>query len=245
MQQTLKRLASFWMHEVHPRLMSFVATVGVVWLAVCLLAIWGLSSLMDEVIEQEAFVFDETVLLWINQSTSPLLDQIMLTITRLGDPAFVIPLTVAVFIWLWWRWRRRIALIFALNCIGGAVLSTGMKLIFGKDRPALWPQLISETTYSFPSGHALGSMVLYGFLAYLLVQRFPQQRPWIYGVSGLLIAGIGFSRLYLGVHWPTDVLAGYSIGFLWVSISIGLYQLATRRRSKPALEGGSRYDSST
>lgn len=229
MQQTLKRLARLWMHEVHPRLMSFVATVGIVWLAVCLLLLLGLSSLAEEVLEQEAFAFDETVLLWINQFANPALNQVMLTITRLGDPAFVIPLTVAVFFWLWWRWRRRIATLFAINCLGGAVLSTGMKLFFGKPRPALWPQLITETTYSFPSGHALGSMVLYGFLGYLLVQRFPRQRAWIYGVAALLIASIGFSRLYLGVHWPTDVLAGYSIGFLWISLCIGLLRLASRR----------------
>lgn len=232
MQQTLKRLAHLWMQEVHPRLMSFVATVGFVWLGVCLLLLFGLASLAEEVLEQEAFAFDEAILLWINQHSSPLLDQVMLTVTRLGDPDIVVPLTCIGIVWLWWRWRWRIAAIFAITCIGGAVLSTGFKLLFGKERPALWSQLITETSYSFPSGHALGSMVLYGFSAYLLVQGLKSHRWLIYGVAALLIGSIGFSRIYLGVHWPTDVVAGYSIGFLWLSVCIGLFQLETKRSER-------------
>jgi undecaprenyl-diphosphatase len=229
MQETLKKLARLWMQKGHPRLMSFIATAGAVWLGVCLLLLYGLANLAEEVLEQETFAFDETILLWVNQLSSPVLDQIMLAVTRLGDPDIVVPLTGIGFVWLWWRWRWRIAAIFALTCIGGAVLSTGLKLFFGKPRPQLWPQLITEISYSFPSGHALGSMVLYGFSAYLLAQRFQPQKRLIYGIAGVLIGSIGFSRLYLGVHWPTDVLAGYSIGFLWISLCIGLYKLEARR----------------
>ncbi|MBD0335126.1 MAG: phosphatase PAP2 family protein [Cyanobacteria bacterium Co-bin13] len=231
MQQTLKQLARLWMREVHPRLMSFVATVGFLWLGVCLLLLLGLAQLADEVLEQEAFIFDEAILLWIHQFANPLLDQIMLAVTRLGDPSTVIPLTFIGLIWLWWKWQRRVAAIFGLTCVGGAVLSTGLKIFFGKPRPRLWPQLITENAYSFPSGHALGSMVLYGFSAYLLAQRFPGHKRLIFGVAALLIGSIGFSRLYLGVHWPTDVIAGYSVGFLWISVCIGLLRLKTKRLS--------------
>ncbi len=233
MQETLKNLARLWMHEVNPRLMSFVTTVGVIWLGVCLLLLFGLANLAEEVLEQEVFAFDETILLWINKFANPVMDQVMLTLTRLGDPEIVVPLTCIGVVWLWWRWRWRIAAIFAINCIGGALLSTGFKLIFGKERPALWSQLITENSYSFPSGHALGSMVLYGFLAYLLVQRFQSHRWLIYGIATLLIGSIGLSRIYLGIHWPTDVVAGYSIGFLWLSLCIGLFQLETKRSGRP------------
>lgn len=228
MQQTLRRLARLWTQKISPRVMSFVTTMGVLWLGVCLLLLVGLANLAEEVLEQEVFAADESILLWVNQFSSPVLDQVMLTITRLGDPDVVVPLTSIGIIWLWWRWRWRIAAIFALTCVGGAVLSTVFKLLFGKARPALWSQLITETSYSFPSGHALGSMVLYGFSAYLLVQRFHAQKWLIYGVATLLIGSIGFSRIYLGVHWPTDVVAGYSIGFLWLSMCIGLFRLETR-----------------
>ena len=209
--------------------MSFVTTVGVIWLGFCLILLFGLANLAEEVLEQEAFAFDETILLWVNQFSSPMLDQVMLTGTRLGDPDIVVPLTCIGVVWLWWRWRWQIAAIFAITCVGGAVLSTGLKMLFGKERPELWSQMITETSYSFPSGHALGSMVLYGALAYLLAQRFQSQKWLVYGVAALLIGSIGFSRIYLGVHWPTDVAAGYSIGFLWLSLNIGLFQLEARR----------------
>ncbi|MGP1384125.1 MAG: phosphatase PAP2 family protein [Thainema sp.] len=232
MQQNLRKLARLWIHEVHPRLMSFVATAGFVWLGICLLLLFGLANLAEEVLEQEAFAFDESVLLWINQFSNPVLDQVMLAVTRLGDPHVVVPLTCIGFIWFWWQWRWRVAVIFAVNCLGGAVLSNGLKLFFSKPRPQLWAQLITETSYSFPSGHALGSMVLYGFSAFLLAQHFAEYKHLIYGLAVLLISSIGFSRLYLGVHWPTDVLAGYSVGFLWISACISLFQLATRRLSR-------------
>lgn len=231
MQHLLKRLFQLWIHEMHSRLVPFVATASAAWLGVCLLLLFGLANLAEEVMEQEAFAFDTAVLLGIHQFSSPVLDRVMLAITRLGDPSVMVPLTCIGFIGLWWRWYWRIAAIFAINCVGGAVLSTGLKLFFSKPRPQLWPQLITETSYSFPSGHALGAMVLYGFSAFLLAQRFAAQKWWIYKIAVLLIGSIGFSRLYLGVHWPTDVLAGYSTGFLWISVCIGLFQLATKRRS--------------
>jgi membrane-associated phospholipid phosphatase len=225
MQQSLKQLAKAWMQHIHPRLMSFVAAFGLLWLGACLLVLLGLAHLADEVLEQEAFFFDESILLWIHQFASPTLDRVMLTVTRLGNPKVVIPLACMGFSWLWWQRQWSIATVFAINCVGGAVLSATLKLFFGKPRPALWPQIITETTFSFPSGHALGSMVIYGFSAYLLAQRFPQRSRLIYGLAVLLIGSIGLSRLYLGVHWPTDVLAGYGIGFLWISGCIALLRL--------------------
>lgn len=233
MQATLRKLARLWMQEIHPRLMSFVATAGFIWLGVCLLLLFGLANLAEEVLEQEAFAFDEAVLLWINQFTHPVLDQVMLTVTRLGDPHIVVPLTGIGFFWFWWQWRWRVAVIFGVNCLGGAILSNGLKLFFSKPRPELWAQLITETSYSFPSGHALGSMVLYGFSAFLLARKFADCKRLIYGIAVVLISSIGFSRIYLGVHWPTDVLAGYGIGFLWISVSIGLVKLVTLQQSRP------------
>ncbi|PSN19710.1 phosphatase PAP2 family protein [filamentous cyanobacterium CCP5] len=221
----LRSLANLWMQRIHPRLMTFIAAVGVIWLGICLLLLLLLAHLSDEVLDQEAFVFDETILLSIHQWANPALDQIMLAITQLGNPSTVIPLACISISWLYWRRQWQMALLFFTTCLGGAVLSTGLKLFFGKARPQLWPQLITETTYSFPSGHALGSMVLYGLIAYLVALRFSQWARWIYSAAVILIGAIGFSRLYLGVHWPTDVLAGYSIGFLWLVVCTALFRL--------------------
>ncbi|MBD2259747.1 phosphatase PAP2 family protein [Pseudanabaena sp. FACHB-2040] len=230
-QSLLRKFAHAWIQYIHPRLSSFVAAANILWLGVCLLSLYVVGQLADEVLEQEAFAFDTTILLWINQISNPVLDRVMLSITQLGNPTIATTVTVVSFLVLWLRHYRLEAKMFAINCLGGATLSTGLKLAFSKVRPQLWPQLIQETTYSFPSGHALGSIVLYGFLAYLLAQHYRQYVKLIYSLTTVLIVAIGLSRLYLGVHWPTDVIAGYGIGFLWITVGIALLRLQQRRKS--------------
>lgn len=225
MQHLFYRLATLWMDKVHPRVVSFVAFFGVFWLGICILTLYLLAELSEEVLEREAFVFDHIILLDIHKLSNPVLDTLMISLTRMGDPRTVVPLTLAIILFLAWQRYRLEAQFFALNALGGAVLSYVLKLAFSKPRPALWPQLISEETFSYPSGHALGSMVLYGFLSYILASLYPRYAKIFYAIATLLITAIGFSRLYLGVHWPTDVVAGYGIGFLWVSVCIALLRL--------------------
>ncbi|MGB7417325.1 MAG: phosphatase PAP2 family protein [Thermosynechococcaceae cyanobacterium] len=228
----LQRLASFWVQELHPHISTLIVTMGTVGLGVCFLILFVTAKLSTEVFEQDAFAFDKTILLWIHQFANPTLDAAMLTVTRLGNPGVVVPLVMMSFALLWWSRYRQEAYIFALNCIGGAVLATGLKLVFNKTRPQLWPQLITESTFSYPSGHALGSMVFYGFLAYILAQHYPRRALIFYGFASVLILIIGFSRLYLGVHWPTDIMGGYGIGFLWLSICITMLRLQALQPSK-------------
>ena len=225
MQSWLRRLANFWLQRVNPQIVTLITTIGTVGLIICLAIIYILAELSEEVLEREAFAFDKAILLWIHQFANPILDKIMLNVTRLGNPSTVVAITLVTLAILWWRRYYQEAKIFLLNCLGGAVLSYGLKLAFSKPRPQLWQLLISETSYSYPSGHALGSMVLYGFLAYLLGDRFPQYAKVFYLIAAILIAAIGLSRLYLGVHWPTDIIAGYGVGFLWVTFCITMLKL--------------------
>ncbi len=108
-------------------------------------------------------------------------------------------------------------------------MNMGLKPLFARSRPDLWPTLITETSYSFPSGHALGSTVLYGMIAYLLGRHFPQYQRWFYGAAIVLVTLISFSRLYLGVHWPSDVIAGIGIGFLWLMVGVLMSRLQDLR----------------
>ncbi len=225
MKNLLIRLAAAWKKQVHPRIAPFVAFFGAIWLGVCILTVYLLAELSDEVLEREAFAVDRTILLHIHQFASPTLDAIMVGITRIGDPRTVVPLTAIVFCFLWWKRYRTEAKVFALDAFGGVVLSYFLKLAFNKQRPQLWESPIAETTFSYPSGHALGSMVLYGFLSYVFATIYPRYARVFYGVATLLIVAIGLSRLYLGVHWPTDIVAGYGIGFLWISVCIALLRL--------------------
>jgi membrane-associated phospholipid phosphatase len=226
----MKQLTRFWTRHINPYLTSLVATLGTVSLAVCVVLLLGLSKLFQEVWEKEAFSVDTTLLLQIHQWTNPVLDRVMLGLTQLGNPSFIIGLVIGSLGWLWWKQKRAEAQLFAIASLGALVLNVGLKLFFAKPRPTLRNYLITEKSFSFPSGHALGSMVIYGFLAYLLASQFPKFSLLIYTAALGLIAAIGLSRLYLGVHWPTDVLAGYAVGFLWLIACITLLKLQTQPR---------------
>ncbi|MEO0376440.1 MAG: phosphatase PAP2 family protein [Cyanobacteria bacterium P01_A01_bin.17] len=239
----LKRLAQIWVRSFHSSLRMLVATLGTVGLGVYLVVLVAIAKLSNDVLEQEAFAFDTTTLLWIHQFANPILDAVMLTMTHLGNPVIVVPVSVGSFAWLWWQRHRAEAYVFGLNCIGGAVLGIGLKLVFSKVRPQLWPQLINETTFSYPSGHALGSMILYGFLAYVLATLYPRFSAAFYSLASLLISAIGFSRLYLGVHWPTDIMGGYGIGFLWLSICVTLLKLQKLRSPQVRMPAAERFRS--
>lgn len=221
----VRKLADFWRRKLHRPLASLITTIGTVGLISCLLIIYLLAQLSDEVLEQEAFAFDRTILLGIHQFANPTLDRLMLAITSLGNPNIVVAISAITFAILCWRRYDQEAKIFVIDCFGGVILSYGLKLVFSKPRPNLWQSPIEETSFSYPSGHALGSTILYGFLAYILATRYPQFAFLIYASAVFLIAAIGLSRLYLGVHWPTDIIAGYSIGFLWVMFCITMLKL--------------------
>ncbi|PAX60418.1 phosphatase PAP2 family protein [Brunnivagina elsteri] len=221
----LRKISYFWLHHIHPRLITLIAVLGIGGLGISLLILFIVAKLAEEVLEKEAFVFDKTFLLWLHQFANPTLDKLMLFITQIGDPTTVIIVAGVTLAILWWRNYRLEIMVFILNCLGGLILNTGLKLFFSKPRPQLWKQLIVETSYSFPSGHAIGSVILYGFITFLLTTFYPKYSPIIYTLAVILIGAIGISRLYLGVHWLTDIIAGYGVGFLWLMICIIILKL--------------------
>jgi membrane-associated phospholipid phosphatase len=227
----IRKISRYWLNNIHPRLATLIATVGIFGLGICLLILFIVAKLAEEVLEREAFTFDKSFLLWLHQFANPSLDNLTLFITNLGDPSTVIVVAGISLAILWWRHLKVEIYIFIMACLGALILNTGLKLFFVRPRPELWNRLIKETSFSFPSGHALGSMVLYGFIAYLLAIHYPQFSKIIYSFSVILIGAIGISRLYLGVHWPTDIIAGYGVGFLWLMICITMLKLQRLRQS--------------
>lgn len=226
----LKKISAFWLRHIHPRLNTLISTVGIVGLTTCIVIIFFVGKLAQETLEKESFAFDTSFLLWLHGFASPYLDWLMLNITKVGDPEIVVFVAVASLGILWQQKLRDEARFLAMGCGGALILNIALKLFFSKPRPSLWPQLITETSFSFPSGHALGSMVLYGFIAYELAWHHPKYTTTIYTLATLLIAAIGLSRLYLGVHWPTDIIAGYGVGFLWLTICITMLKLIQLKR---------------
>ncbi|MCC5645776.1 phosphatase PAP2 family protein [Nostoc sp. CHAB 5824] len=155
-------------------------------------------------------------LLLIQKLHTPLLNRIMVSITFLGNPLVMLISSLGLAISPLYYNRRWQATILGIAGVGATLLNCLMKILFSRAQPALWKHIINVGQHSFPSGHAMVSIVIYGFTGYILAKQFPEWRFWIYGLTIILIAAVGFSRLYLGVHWLTDVTAGYAAGLVWL-----------------------------
>lgn len=180
-----------------------------------LLALFGV--LAESVLDGDRFPFERPFLLALHAHHSELLDRLALLFTDLGGVFVIAPLSALVLAYLWLR-QRRLALFFAVSVGGSAVLTLLLKLALPRQRPNLWPRLVSESDASFPSGHALYSLALVLGVV-LLCWSLPRFRRWRWvalaaGLAFSLLVGV--SRLYLGVHYPSDVLAGWLIALIWV-----------------------------
>jgi undecaprenyl-diphosphatase len=191
---------------------------------VAALALFVFAQLADEVMEGETHAFDEYVLLALRSSTDlsdPLgpgwFEEMMRDFTALGATAVLVTVTLAVVGFLVLTGKRQAAVMIALCIATGILLSHGLKWGFARPRPDLVPHGNAVYTQSFPSGHAMLSAVVYLTLGALLarVQEAPRAKVYLLLVAGLLVMLIGASRVYLGVHWPTDVLAGWVMGAGW------------------------------
>lgn len=172
-------------------------------------------KLAEDILEKETFSFDNTIIHVIYSLRSPIMTSVMEFITFFGSGTF---LTIAsiVIIGFLFKYHRKDSYLFSCIFIFGVLLNTFLKDFFKRPRPDFLP-LIHESSYSFPSGHAMNSFVLYTCLAYFVFRRM-ENRVLGYSLiiaTGVLILLIGISRVYLGVHYPSDVIAGYFAGFVW------------------------------
>jgi undecaprenyl-diphosphatase len=150
------------------------------------------------------------------------------------DPWTMRALTAAAFVWLWWLRERLLALWIAVTSAVGTFVQQGLKSAVGRERPQ-WPDPVDSAHYSaFPSGHAMTAMVTCMLLLWLL--RLHGKGGWLWrlsvAVAVVSVAGVGLTRIYLGVHWPSDVLGGWLLGACAVTLSIALYErvVLSRRR---------------
>lgn len=189
------------------------------------LALFG--ELAEDVLEHESFFFDQPILLFMHRLASPGEDAIMLFFTHAGYAYGVVPIDILVALVLG-RYRRWGDLRFWGIAVGGAaLLNLVAKFIFRRPRPDLWTSIAPEPTFSFPSGHAMGSMAL---IVALVVLLWPTRWRWLtLFLGGLFVLLVGMSRVYLGVHYPSDILAGWAASLAWVlGVSIVLYGRTTK-----------------
>ena len=164
--------------------------------------------------------FDESVLRRVAMFRTPALDTIMLEITALGSGSVLIlmVLTVSVFLWLT-RHRWSVYMLY-VGVFGGLIANAVLKRIFSRPRPSVVELGEAVHTLSFPSGHAMTSIITYGCIAYLVgrLGGTKRLRHATWAAAGVLILLIGISRIYLGVHYPSDVLAGFLGGAAWLGL---------------------------
>ncbi len=170
--------------------------------------------------------FDTNVVSYFAGSRLASLVETARLISYLGETVIVIAATAVITALLWYVFRHRtLALGLFVTVIGSGVSAYVLKLIVNRPRPFGILPAVVETSPSFPSGHATLSVALYGMGAYLLAKRYPSIAPLLYIAAAVFIVLIGLSRLYLGVHFPTDVLAGYLLGAFWIWIGIRVMEL--------------------
>ena len=183
--------------------------------------LWG--ELAENVWKRGSFRFDDPILLWLHGHSEAWRDRVMLGLSLVGGyPLLIVSVALALFFLL--SSQRRGAIFVAL-CIGGiSALNVSAKLIFHRARPDLWVSLAPEHDYSFPSGHA---MVSSAFVAMILALVWRATRTRAHAgrwrlpsaiIGATFVLAVGLSRLYLGVHYPSDILAGWLASCAWIAL---------------------------
>lgn len=216
--------------------------LGSVLLAGLALAVGALvffAWLTDEMLEGATRNFDESIRSAVHAFAAPALTSVMMAASFLGSTLFLIGFGIVVFIIFFLLKRRRAAIVFALTMLGSTVLLVTLKTVFHRTRPDPFFDTVLPVSYSFPSGHALSSFCFYGALAAIITNRINnrliQILIWIF--AALLVALIGLSRIYLGVHYPSDVLAGYTVALIWVvTVAIGDRLLRAKKGNAETIE---------
>lgn len=162
---------------------------------------------------------DESVLRWFEGRRSPLRDELMGQITTLGNGVVLWMLVLVSCVFLWQTRHHWSVYLLLIAVIGGSFLNEALKRAFGRPRPNVVEHVDIVSSLSFPSGHAMVSLITYGSVAYLVgrLEPTPRLRRTTWAFATVIIFAIGVSRLYLGVHYPSDVIAGFIAGLAWLA----------------------------
>ena len=198
---------------------------------------WLFLAIADEIPEHSALArTDILVQGWIQTHGTEFGEKVFFLVSYLGASVLATMVT-AVLLWFAWHrnWNRAIAVM--LTTSGGLMLSALLKMIFHRGRPETATEFITRKSWSFPSGHSMNSVIAYGFLTVLLLEHVTghRRRIGIVMVAAILIGAIGFSRVYLGVHYMSDVAGGWIAGAAWLIIcAIGYHFTQDRSHAAPS-----------
>lgn len=202
-----------------------------------LLPLWAFAGLAAEMREDGFLFFDIPAMVCLHQWASPRIDAFFSVVSRIGYLWGVVPADALILLWLLVRRRYRDGLFFGLAVLGSLAVNLVAKNYFARVRPELWLSIAPEDSYSFPSGHAMASVSL-GVAVALLCWHSRWRWPVLVAASGF-IALVGISRVYLGVHYPSDILAGWAAATAWV---VAMYHLVVREAPAPKPAAGAGED---
>lgn len=210
-------------------------------LLVAATALFLFGWLAEEMLEGDTQQFDAVVRTAVHQFATPGLTRLMQVFSFLGSVAAVTAMCLVAICVSFYFHRTPTAALLAITMLGVAVLDVALKYAFHRARPVAFfgP---TPSSYSFPSGHALGSLCFYGMLAAILAARARGRgaKFCIWMAAVFLVGMIGFSRIYLGVHYPSDVIAGYCAAAVWVG-AVGFFDRSLRTGAREKLEGRSEH----
>ena len=221
------------------RLVEFLSLSLLLGLATAVLTLIFFGWLADEALEGDARAFDDATRAAVHQFASPLLTAIMRGFSFVGSTIALTVGTIIVVIRFAMKKMKRQAMLFGLTMIGAGLLNITLKLAFKRPRPVPYFNLSPPESYSFPSGHSLTSAVFFGALAVILTAHIKSRRLqtaiWIVCIAMFLL--IGLSRIYLGVHYTTDVIAGFAAALVWILVVRFVEMGLVRRRRRKSGTG--------
>ena len=213
------------------RLFGVLLLVGLGATAIMMLTI---AEVHEHIRGARSVGLDERIQDDLHGDATPVLTRVMFALTEIGSPQVLVPVIPLLAALLWWRGFRRAPIVWLAATGGAGALVLLLKLHFRRVRPDLPWAFVHEPSYSFPSGHSVLAVVVYGSLIFLGMRHLARawERMAVCAVAGTLILGIGISRIYLGVHYPSDVAAGYFVGTVWLGAVAGADWYVRRFRAR-------------
>ena len=239
-------LTRFWdlvyggLRRIGLHVSSFYVTVGVFLVGgavIAIIATIAFAEIAETVLAGGTQAFDVAVLQWLHAHQHPLLTQLMVEMTYLGTGTVVIVVVGVAALFLWHTEHKHSARLLLAATIGNIVLNGTLKFVYHRARPTVFEWQTTAVSSSFPSGHAMSATVVYGTVAYLLMRL--QKHVWAKALTlctaVLLVLLICLTRLYLGVHYPSDVLGGIVVGLAWAAFCMATLEasLAIARQRAP------------
>lgn len=202
------------------RLLEFLSLFLTLGMIAAIGSLVFLGWLADQVFEGDARHFDDATRAAVHTFASPTLTLFMRFMSFVGSTLFLTLATAGVIVWFALRKWGREAKLFALTMIGASLLNITLKLAFKRERPVPFFDLSAPESYSFPSGHSLASCVFFAGLAAILSGRIKRKRTRtiMWTTATIMFLLIGLSRIYLGVHYTTDVIAGFASAIIWILV---------------------------